>query len=141
MPAVFEEAGIRFQYPENWPLEREPTEEGWTVLVQSPATAFLMMVFREGIPEPAALADAALEALRADYPDLEADVSVDTLAGLPALGHDIRFISLDLTNTCWTRCIAISQGTLLIMCQYNDLEEGTHQAVLRAMCASLEIED
>src|SRR5580704_11898409 len=141
MPAVFEEAGIRFQYPENWPLEREPTEEGWTVLVQSPATAFLMMVFREGIPEPAALADAALEALRADYPDLEADPSVDSLAGLPALGHDIRFISLDLTNTCWTRSFHTSAGTVLVLCQCNDLENELHEQVLRAMCASLEVDD
>ena len=31
MVAEFEDAGIRFKYPENWQLEREENEAGWTV--------------------------------------------------------------------------------------------------------------
>lgn len=141
MPAIFEEAGVRFQYPENWRLEREDTEEGWTVLVQSPATAFLMLTLREDTPDPSALAEAALAALRDDYPELEADECVDSVAGQPAVGHNIRFFSLDLTNTCWTRSLVSTQGTLLIMCQYNDLESEMNEAVLHAICASLELDE
>ena len=141
MPAEFHEAGIRLQYPENWEFSKEATEEGWTITIQSPETAFLMLTLREDSPGPEVLVETALAALREVYADLEADESVDTLAGQPAIGHDIRFFSLDLTNTCWTRSIEAVQGTILLMCQFNDLESEIHQAVLRAMCVSLEVEE
>jgi hypothetical protein len=141
MVAEFEEAGIRFKYPENWRLEREENESGWSVSVQSPETAFAMICMREDMPSSDAMADTALAALREDYPDLEADDCVDSLAGQPAIGHNIRFFSLDLTNTCWTRSFYTPQGTVLVLCQFNDLESDTNEQVLRAICASLEVED
>ena len=142
MPAEFNEAGIRLKYPENWEFSKEATEEGWTITIQSPETAFLMLTLREDSPGPEVLVETALAALREVYADLEADEKVDTLAGQPAIGHDIRFFSLGLTNTCWTRSIEKAvQGTILLMCQFNDLESEIHQAVLRAMCVSLEVEE
>jgi hypothetical protein len=141
MVAQFEESGIRFKYPENWQLEREESDAGWTVSVQSPDTAFLMLCLRQDMRNIGELADTALETLREDYPDLEADACVDSVAGQPAVGHDIRFFSFDLTNTCWIRSFHSSQGTVLLMCQFNDLESDKNEPVLRAMCASLELED
>jgi hypothetical protein len=141
MVAEFDAPGIRFKYPENWQLEREDNEAGWTVSVQSPETAFLMLCLREDMPSTDQLADTALAALREEYPDLEADDCVASLAGQPAVGHDIRFFSFDLTNTCWTRSFYSSRGTVLVMCQFNDLESDKNELVLRAICASLEVED
>ena len=141
MVVQFQDAGIRFQYPENWRLEREDTDAGWTVSVQSPETAFLMLCLREDMPSTDQMTETALEALREEYPDLEADDCVDSLAGQPAIGHDIRFFSLDLTNTCWTRCFYSSNGTVLVLCQFNDLESEKNEPVLRAICASIEVED
>jgi hypothetical protein len=140
MAALFKEDGIRFRYPENWSLEREDNETGWTVSVQSPNTAFMMVSLRQDMPATNHLAEAVLEALREDYPDLEADDCVDSLAGQPALGHNIRFFNLDLTNTCWTRSFSSSSGTLLVLCQSNDLDLEKQEPILRAMCASLEID-
>jgi hypothetical protein len=139
MPAQFEDSGIRFQYPDNWTLEREDHETGWTIAVHSPATAFMMICLREDMPTTDELADTALAALREDYPSLEAEDRFDSLAGQPAVGHDIQFLSLDLTNTCWTRSFYCGNGTVLVLCQTNDLED--NEAVLRAMCASIEIEE
>ena len=141
MAAQFDEGGIRFRYPENWRLEREENDAGWTVSVQSPDTAFMLISLREDMPSTDRMAATALEALREDYPDLEADECVDSLAGQPAVGHDIRFTSLDLTNTCWTRSFYCADGTVLVMCQLNDLELEKHEPVLRAICASLKLED
>jgi hypothetical protein len=141
MASHFDEAGLRFRYPENWHLEREDSEDGWTVSLHSPGTAFLMVCLREDMPEPDCLADAALATLREDYPDLEADDCVGPFAGQPAVGHDIRFFSLDLTNTCWTRSFYSNQGTILVLCQTNDLEMDDHEPVLRAICASMEVEE
>jgi hypothetical protein len=141
MAAQFDEGGIRFRYPENWRLEREDNETGWTVSIQSPDTAFVLISLNEDMPTTDEVAETALAALREDYPDLEASDCVESLAGQVAIGHDIRFFSLDLTNTCWTRSFYSSQGTVLVMCQANDLETDTNEQVLRAICASLEVDD
>src|SRR5271163_4162407 len=103
MAAQFDHGGIRFLYPENWRMEREDNADGWTVSVQSPQTAFLLLTVDEELPGTDEMLAATLEAMKADYPDLEVEDCVDSVAGLPAVGHNIRFISLDLTNTCWTR--------------------------------------
>lgn len=141
MVAEFDEAGIHFKYPENWQLEREESDTGWTVSVQSPDTAFLLLCLREDNPTSQEMVDTALEALRQDYPGLEADEAIDSVAGQPAMGHDIRFISFDLTNTCWVRSFYSGRGTLLLLCQINDLELEKNEPVLRAICASIEIDD
>jgi hypothetical protein len=139
MAELFNEDGIRFRYPESWQLEREDSEEGWTVSVQSQGTAFLMLCFRQDSPTPDSMIESVTSAMREDYPELEVEDRVESVAGQPAIGQDIRFFSLDLTNTCWTRSFYTSRGTLLLMCQSNDLELDQAEPVLRAMCASLEL--
>jgi hypothetical protein len=141
MAAQFDEGGIRFRYPENWKLERVDNDSGWSVSVQSPDTAFMLISLDEEMPSTDQVAETALETLRQDYPDLEADDCVDSLAGQPAVGHDIRFFSFDLTNTCWTRSFYSASGTVLVLCQYNDLEGDSNEPILRAMCASLEVDE
>ena len=138
MPARFHENGIAFRYPENWALEREEHESGWTATVQSPDTAFLTVTFDADAPDSAQLADSALAALREDYPDLESEPRVETIAGQPAVGHDVRFFSFDLTNTARIRSFRSEEGAVLILYQFNDLEEDRSEPILRAICASIE---
>lgn len=137
----FNREGICFTYPETWKLECEDGDHGWTVLVQSPGTAFMLLSYDSDSPDTEHMAQTALEALREDYPDVEAEEQAGTLAGQPAVGHDIRFFSLDLTNTCWTRSFYSPGGTVLAMCQFTDHEMEKYEPVLKAMCASLRIED
>jgi hypothetical protein len=141
MVETYEQEGIRFKYPENWRLEREDNEAGWTVSLQSPQTAFVTIGLYADTLDAEGLAETALAAMREDYPDLEAEDCVDSLAGRPAIGYDIRFFSFDLTNTCWIRSFYCSRGTVVVMCQMNDLELETNEPVLRAICASLEVDD
>jgi hypothetical protein len=143
MAERFEQSGISFAYPENWRLEREQSDTGWTVTLQSPKpdTAYFFLALDENGPGSEQMARAALEGLRGAYPDLEADECVDSLAGQPAVGYDICFFSLDLTNTCWTRSFYCANGTVLVLCQLNDLELERHGPVLRAICASLALDD
>jgi hypothetical protein len=138
LPQLFDENGIRFQYPDNWKLDRQDGDDGWSVTVQSPDTAFLLITLRDDGPDTGELAEAVLAAMKEEYQELEADEAVDSLAGQPAVGHDIRFFSFDLSNTCWTRCCYTSQGTLLVLCQLNDLETERNEPVLRAISASLQ---
>lgn len=141
MAAQFQEDGIGFAYPENWDLQREDSGHGWTVSVQSPATAFFMLTFDTDMPETGLMAATALAAMREEYPDLEADEAVEAVAGQPAVGHDIQFFSLDLTNTCWTRSFYGAGGTVLALWQANDLELEAVEPILRAICASLQIDE
>jgi hypothetical protein len=141
MSARFAEDGVQFQYPENWELERQETDSGWTVSVQSPSTAFFMLSYDANRPDTAKMADTALEALRSEYPGLDADAAVDSLAGQPAVGHDVRFFSLDLTNSCWLRSFHAGSGTVLVLWEANDLELDTVGRVLQAMAISIQIDD
>ncbi len=141
MSQDYQEDGISFRYPDDWRLDREDSADGWTVLLQSPGTAFLTLTCDRSGTSTEEIAQAALEALRADYPNLDANPQIDTLAGQMAIGHDIEFISLDLTNTCWTRCFYSDAGTVLVLCQTNDLELEEYEPILRAICASLTVEE
>ena len=141
MPGQFDDGGIRFQYPDNWRLVREANEAGWTVSLQSPGTAFVMLCLRQDLPTPAEMAETALAAFKEEYEELEAEECLDSLAGQPAFGHNIQFFSLDLTNTCWTRSFYGPGGTILVLCQTSDLELETNGPVLRAICASLEVDE
>ncbi len=140
MAAEFHEDGIAFRYPENWTLEREEHDSGWTVALQSPDTAFMTVTYDGDAPDIAHFADSALAALREDYPDLEAEPRVESIAGQPAIGHDVRFFSFDLTNTAWIRSFRSEGGSVLVLCQFNDLEQERSEPVLRAICASMQEE-
>lgn len=139
MPLHFDQDGLSFRYPDSWKLEREDSDEGWTVLLQSPGTAFMLLTVDGSLPDPDDMAISALEAMRSDYPDLEAETCIDRLAGLPAVGHDISFFNLDLTNTCWTRAFTCETGTVLVLCQASDIDLEQYEGVLRAICTSLRV--
>jgi hypothetical protein len=141
MVAAFDESGVRFKYPENWQAEREPTENGWAVTLQSPGTAFLMVALREDLPEPDAMAESVLAEVRGEFPDLEADPMRTEIAGRPAVGYDVRFFSLDITNTSKIRSLECDAGTLMILFQCEDRELVTCDPVFEAVCASLELDD
>jgi len=141
MLTAFQEDGLSFLYPENWQLQRDDTDNGWTVSLQSPDTAFVIISFDGEMPDPQHMADTALGALQEEYPTLEADSCLDDIAGQPACGHDIRFFSFDLTNTCWTRSFYCGQGTVLVMWQANDLDLERAEPVLKAICASLKVDE
>jgi hypothetical protein len=139
MSSHFEHDGISFQYPENWKLEREDSESGWTVTLQSPTTAFLLLCYDEDMPTIEEVLQTTVEALRSDYEDLELEDEVENIAGQPAVGYDIQFTSLDLTNTCWLRTFQTDDATILLMWQATDLDMDEAEPVLRAICASMEL--
>jgi hypothetical protein len=133
----FNEDGLSFCYPDDWQLEREPTAEGWTVSLQSPGTAFAVIRLERNMPTTEEVALAALEALKEDYPSLEAESAIDMLAGEMAIGHDIQFFTLDLATTCWTRSFYGAAGTMLVLCQVSDIDQETYEPALRGICASM----
>lgn len=141
MSETFERSGVCFRYPNEWELELEEDGESWTVSLQGPGTAFLVVSFVPEVDDPSELIDAAVAGLKDDYPDLESDDAMDTLAGQPALGADVRFLHFDLTNTCWIRVVTASDGAILLLAQCTDEELENQGRTLRAILDSLSVDE
>ncbi len=141
MTEVYEEDGIRFRYPASWKLEREENDSGWTVLLQSPGTAFVTITLDRDMPAVEHVAQETLETLKGEYPALEAETTMSTLAGQMAIGHDIQFFAFDLTNTCFTRTFYCDPGTVLVLAQTNDLELDEVEPIFQAIWKSLTVEE
>ena len=136
--AYYEDHGIRFEYPADWDLE--VTEEGTltTVSIQSPGgLAFALVTVDDSLPDPAEVADQALLAMREEYPTLDVVPALETINGHRAVGHDVEFISLDMTNACAIRCFRTPRRTVLFFGQWSDLETEDSAAILRDVRSSL----
>jgi hypothetical protein len=141
MSTMFAEDGLSFAYPENWQLTRDDNPSGWTVTLQSPATAFLMVTFDRDMPETDLMTEIALDAMKGEYEGLEFEPMTESIAGQPAVGHDMRFFSLDLTNTCGTRSFYAETGTVLLFWQTADLDLDFVEPVLKALRMSMKVDE
>ena len=67
--------------------------------------------------------------------------AVETIAGSPAVGHDVRFLSLDLPVTARVRGLPCESGSLLVLTQVADIDAAAAGPGLAAMVASLRLDD
>jgi hypothetical protein len=141
MQEMFQRDGIRFQYPSDWQLETETEGDGWTASLQSTGTAFLVVSYVAGIDDPSELVAAAIEGLTAEYPKLDTEEVMDTLGGQPAVGADVNFVHLDLTNTCWVRAAPAGDGSLLVMAQCCDEEIDEFGPFLKAIVGTVSVDE
>ncbi len=141
MIATFDRSGIAFQYPSNWTLDVQEDDDGWTATVESADTAFVIVGLRPGAESTAAVVEEVLAALREEYKEIDVVDAIESLAGEPALGHDIDFLTLDTTVHCQTRCLQAPAGPVLVMYQVSEYDRDRNEDVLRAILASLVIDD
>jgi hypothetical protein len=142
MLGIYDDRGIRFEYPPDWEVEVSDDGPRTSVTVQSPAgPAFAMVTVDDSRPEPGEMVDEALGALRDEYPGLDAYPARETIDGHPAVGHDVEFISLDMTNTCVLRCFRTPRRTVFVLAQWSDLEDDDPETALAALRKSLEETD
>ena len=141
MAKVFTRAGIAFQYPGDWTVEAEDDGAAWSVTLQSPGTAFAVVSLRPEAVGPAEVIDETLAALRTEYKELDAEPVVESLGGLPAVGHDIDFLTLDTGIACWSRCAGTADGNLLAFAQVSELDRARYEPALRTLLRSFTIAD
>ena len=79
--------------------------------------------------------------MREEYPVLDAVPALETIDGHRAVGHDVEFISLDMTNSCTIRCFRTPRRTVLLFGQWSDLEDEETAAQLVAVRRSFEETD
>jgi hypothetical protein len=141
---VFEEYGVRFLYPSDWELEVTDEGDVTTIDVQHPSgTAFMIVRTDEACPDPEEVAGSALDAMREEYPDLDAFPVAETLDEHVVTGHDVEFFSLDFSNAALIRCFRTPRRTVLVFGQWSDLgEDEASGVVVTEMLRSLaETED
>lgn len=138
MTAIYDQSGVRFAYPENWTVEQGEDEEATLqITVASPETAFWSLSVYPGLRNIRALLDEVLQAMLAEYPDLESSAADEIVDGRQVVGFDLDFICLDLTNTAWARVFHREGATCLLLAQAEDDEFEQVEQVFRAMTATL----
>jgi len=139
MPHTYAKLGIRFDYPENWTLDEEEARDTRNaVTVYAPDGAFWSVNVQpadEG--EPAALAASVLEAMRQEYPDLDAEPVQEVIEGRELVGYEANFYCLDLTNTAQIRAAGSPFGTFVILAQAEDREYVRLAPIFQALTTSL----
>lgn len=141
--ALFDDHGIRFEYPADWELDVTDDGPRLTVSVQSATgLAFALVTVDDDRPEPEDLADEALAALREEYPTLHVIPALEVIDGHKAVGHDVEFMSLDLNNAGAIRAFRTPRRTIFVLAQWSDDLEGEEaELTLKALRRSLEETD
>lgn len=138
MPAKFERLGIAFQYPDNWTLEEEDAQVGrGSVTVYSPGGAFWSVTIHPQDVDPKDLARAAIDAMKDEYDEIEAERAAETIAGRRMIGYDLNFYCLDLISTACVRSLRTGRATYTVFCQAEDGDYDKLRAVFQAITASL----
>ena len=83
------------------------------------------------------LDEAAVDAMKAEYEELEREEIQETVAGRQMIGYDLNFYCLDLTSTASVRCIRTDRATYTVFCQAEDREFAQLQIVFQAFTTSL----
>lgn len=139
MTAVFDKAGLRFQYPENWTITDENlTDAPQTVSVQVPGGGFWSVMLYDRPAESNALLRETLDEMRREYVSLESSTISDEFEGTVAIGYEMYFYCLDFLVCARVLAMKTPDGLpLLVLWQAEDRDFTTYEPVFRAMTISL----
>jgi hypothetical protein len=138
MPAIYDNLGVRFLYPENWSITDED-DEGWprTVTVQSPETGFWTLHILPAGDDPQPAIDELVAAITADFGDVEVLPAKEAFGDVDAAGVDLAFFYLDLLVEAKIRCLKTPSATLVWLYQAESREFEKSEAVFQAMAVSM----
>ncbi len=138
MPAVYDNLGIRFLYPDNWTLdEQEAIAGNRSVSVYSPGGSFWSITLYPASSDPRELASTAVATLKEEYQGTEAEPVSESFGEQTLAGYDVSFFFLDLTSTALVRAFRMGDTSCLILCQAEDQEFEQLEVVFRAITTSL----
>jgi hypothetical protein len=122
MPPRYNRHGISLNYPRHWELTEQQEPGQVTITIHSPGTSFLTVCLFADRPEPADVAEAALEAFREEYPELDIYRVRGRVGRRPAVCWDVEFLCLEMTNYARVRVFRAPRFTALLLFQGTDTE-------------------
>ena len=138
MTAIYEKLGVQFMYPENWEImDEDPTSEPRSLAAHNETGAFWSVTIYGTAVDDDEIADAALEALREEYEDLEVEPVAEDIGDFLASGYDVHFYVQQLVAAARIRTLRQGDQTLLLLCQAEDREFERLADVFHAMTLSL----
>lgn len=135
--AVFDEHGVRFEYPDGWELSHEHHDDDLSVTVESEGTAFWMLSVLQGRPAAEDVISAAVESFKAEYESLDVYESADRICMLPTVATEIDFYELEMVNYASLRACETDDTTLFVLLQMSDTERAEAGPLLKAISDSL----
>ncbi len=138
MPAVFQQFGVRFLYPENWVVQDEESDQ-WprTVTLQSEQTSFWSLYLYPPDHDARAAVTEVINSIRESYESLEVLPAKETVGDLETKGVDIAFFYLDLLVEARIRCLKTPSALVLWHAQAESREFDRMAPVFQAMATSL----
>ena len=136
--AIYEQQGVHFEYPENWKLDDDPSDQSQTTItVFSPGGAFwTLSVLPRDIDLPLML-KTLLDALADEYQDIDSGAVSDQVESQAMVGYDVNFYCLDLTTSALIRGFQTLRASYVLLCQAEDREFTRVKPVFDAMTTSL----
>ena len=137
--AVYDENSVRFEYPENWSLDvDEPSgASGPVITVASPGGGFWSLSVLGAEVDLPTMLRTAVDALTAEYQDVDAEAVTDEIEGRTLIGFDVNFYCLDLTSSAMIRGFETPGAAYLLLCHAEDREFDQIERVFEAMTTSL----
>lgn len=135
--AVFDEHGVRFEYPDDWELSHEHHDDDLSVTVESAGTAFWMLSVLQGRPAAEDVISAAVESFKAEYESMDVYESTESICMLPTVATDVDFYELEMVNRASLRACETDDTTLFVLCQMSDTEREEVGPRLKAISDSL----
>ena len=138
MPAVYENFGVRFLYPENWSITDED-DEGWPrgLTVQSQETGFWSLHVYPPQQKLKPVIDELVGAISADFGEVEVLPAKETFGDTDTTGVDLAFFYLDLLVEAKIRCVKTPSATLVWLYQAESREFEAMEPVFQAIAVSM----
>ena len=138
MPAVYQKFGVRLLYPENWSITDEE-DEGWprSVTLQSRDTGFWSLHVYPPGQELKPVVKELIEAIQAEFDDIEVLPAKETIGETPTTGVDLAFFYLDLLVEAKIRCLRTPSATLVWFYQAESREFEAMEPVFQAIAVSM----
>jgi hypothetical protein len=138
MPAVYDNLGVRFLYPENWTITDED-DEAWprTVTLQSPQTGFWSLHVYPPAHNVKEAVKELIGAIQSEFSDIEVLPTKETFGETDTTGVDLAFFYLDLLVEAKIRCLRTPSATLIWLYQAESREFESMESVFQAIAVSM----
>jgi len=137
MDETYQSHGICFDYPHDWEVSEQKQENEVAITVQSPETSFWLLTLFFDRPDPARISEAALDAFREEYEDIDIYSGEDQVFDEETIATDLEFRAMEVYNSAWIRTFQTEFFSGLVLYQANDLELEETGDTLREITRSL----